>query len=374
MRIRRVAWMPFRLPFATTFATARGMAAAREGLLLRLESTDGLAGLGEASPLPAFGGGTVGDARALLRKLGPALAGTQIEQAEAVLAAVGKHRPGAAAVACAVDTALLDLNGRSAGRPVAALLGGRPGRAVPVNATIGQPDTDAAAAAAAHAIAKGFRCVKLKVGLAGSVEAERARIAQVRRAIGQHTTLRLDANGAWGPDLAIEVLRAVERYGIEFVEQPVPADDLEGLARVRAGCGVPVAADEAACTPEQARCIVAAGAADILIVKPMAAGGLRAGRTIIELAAKAGLRALVSTTIDSGVGVAAALHLAAVLPDPPPACGLATAVLLDGDLIRPRLLPQDGTMQVPATPGLGVALDPAQLACFGGVWEEVVAG
>jgi|DewCreStandDraft_1066081.scaffolds.fasta_scaffold00058_116 o-succinylbenzoate synthase len=374
MRICRVAWMPFRLPFATTFATARGMAAAREGLLLRLESTDGLEGLGEASPLPAFGGGTVEDVRALLHELAPALVGVEVEQAEAVLETLDMHRPGAAAVACAVDTALLDLSGRSAGRPVAALLGGQPGRAIPVNATIGWPDAGAAADAAVRAIAEGFRCVKLKVGLAGSVEAERARIAQVRRAIGPQAALRLDANGAWSPDLAIEVLRAVEAYGIEFVEQPVPADDLEGLARVRAGCRVPVAADEAACTPEQARRVVAAGAADILIVKPMAAGGLRAGRTIIALAAEAGLRALVTTTIDSGVGVAAALHLAAVLPDPPPACGLATAMLLDGDLIRPRPFPQDGTMRVPATPGLGVALDPARPACCGSAWEEVGAG
>ncbi len=373
MRIRRISWMLFRLPFAAPFATARGSAAIRAGLLLCLEGAEGLEGLGEASPLPAFGGGTVEDARALVRELAPALAGAEIEHADAILATVDRRRPGAAAVACAVDTALLDLRGRHAGRPAAALLGGQPGRAVPVNATIGQPDAGAAAEAAGRAIAEGFGCVKLKTGLGLPAGAELARIAQVRAAIGPHAALRLDANGAWAPDEAIAILRAAEPYGIELVEQPVPAEDLEGLTRVRASCGVPVAADEAACTLEQAQRVLRAEAADALIVKPMAAGGLRAGRQIVDLAVQAGLRAIVTTTIDSSVGIASALHLAAALPDPLPACGLATGLLLAGDLARPRLLPQRGTMTVPDAPGLGVALDPTQLARFGGGWEEVAA-
>lgn len=372
MRIHRISWIPFRLPFAATFATARGPAAVREGLLLRLESAEGLEGLGEASPLPAFGGGTVQDALALVRELAPALAGAETEHVEAILGRLDLHRPGAAAVSCAVDTALLDLNGRYAGSPVAALLGGKPGRAIPVNATIGRPDAGAAAEAAGRAIAEGFRCVKLKTGLGLPAGAELARIARVREAIGPHATLRLDANGAWAPDEAITVLRAAEAYDIELVEQPVPAEDLDGLARVRSGCSVPVAADEAACTLEQAQRVVRAGAADVLIVKPMAAGGLRAARRIIELAVQAGLRPIVTTTIDSSVGIAAALHLAAALLDPLPACGLATGLLLAGDLARPRLLPQQGTMTVPDAPGLGVALDPAQLARFGGGWKETV--
>jgi len=176
----------------------------------------------------------------------------------------------------------------------------------------------------------------------GSREAEIARVAAVRAALGPAIRLRLDANGAWGVDEAIAIIRAVERYGIELVEQPAPVDDLAGLARVRAAVDTPIAADESVGGPEQARQVVEAGAADVLIVKPIPAGGLRRAREVIALAQAAGLRALVTTTIDSGVGVAAALHLAATLPAPPLACGLATGPLLVGDLIAAPLYARAG--------------------------------
>ncbi len=368
MKIQRIAWMPFRVPWAGAFATAHGAARFREGAILRLTTADGLEGLGEAAPVPAFGGGTLDDVLAILGGLAPRLAGRDLAAIDELLASLDVARSGAAALACALDTALCDIRARAAGIPVAALLGGAPGAPVPVNATIGAPDDAAACLAAHRAVAAGFRCVKLKVGLGPTRAAEIARIAAVRAAIGPSVRLRVDANGAWSVAEAIAIIRAVEHHQLELVEQPVAAADLAGMARVRSAVDTPLAADEPVAGPEQARAVIAAGAADVLVVKPMLAGGLRPARGVIALARAAGLGAIVTTTIDAGVGAAAALHLAATLPAPTLACGLATGPLLAADLLAQPLAIEDGTMPLPAGPGLGVALDERQLARYGGAW------
>jgi L-alanine-DL-glutamate epimerase-like enolase superfamily enzyme len=152
----------------------------------------------------------------------------------------------------------------------------------------------------------------------------------------------------------------------------VAPDDLIGMAQVRASVRTPIAADEAVGGPEQAARVIAAGAADILVIKPMMAGGLRRAREIIARTQPAGLRAFVTTTIDAGVGVAAALHLAATLPTPL-ACGLATGTLLVGDLLVQPIVVRNGAMQLPNQPGLGVRIDQRQVALYASGWQEVAA-
>lgn len=365
MTIVRARWARFRLPYAGPFATARGAEAMREGLILRLETDDGCTGLGEASPVPGFGGDTLADAEQALAEWLPAVVGREVEEVHQL--------PASTAAACALDTALLDLQGQRAGVPVAGLLGGSSRRVVPVNATIVAPAPDAAAAAARAAVEAGFGCVKLKVGLAPTPGEELVRIAAVRAAIGPAVELRLDANGAWDAAGAVALLRAAESLDLALVEQPVPAGDLAGMAAVRRRVGVPIAADESAGTPERARRVIAAEAADALVVKPMLTGGLRAARAVVDLARDAGLRAIVTTTIDAGVGVVAALHLAAILSPPVPACGLATGPLLAADLLSEPLRAAGGMMRPPDGPGLGVALDEAQLGRFAGPWRGVSA-
>jgi len=238
--------------------------------------------------------------------------------------------------------------------PLAALLA--PGHAaeVPVNATVGAPGLEDAAAAAKRAVDAGFRTIKLKVGIAGSPSAEVERVAAVRAAVGPDVALRLDANGAWAPDEAVALLRRLAAYDLDLVEQPVPPGDFAGLARVRRAVDVPIAADESATTLDAVRTLLQAEAVDAVVVKPMVAGGPRAARSIIEEATGAGLRAIVTTTIDAGVGIALALHVAATLPAPIPACGLATGSLLATDLLSSPLAITQGRMAVPAGGGLGV--------------------
>ena len=144
------------------------------------------------------------------------------------------------------------------------------------------------------------------------------------------------------------------------------------MARIRKSVHTPIAADESVGGPQQAAQVIAASAADVLVIKPMMAGGLRRARAIIAQAQRAGLQTLVTTTIDAGVGVAAALHLAATLPTPL-ACGLATGALLVGDLLAQPIVVRNGALHVPDQPGLGVRMDERQMALYASGWQEVAA-
>ncbi len=366
MKIKQVEWRAYRLPFVGQFSTAQGELGAREGVIIKLEADNGLFGLGEAAPLPEFGGGTVAEVLARLDAISAGLPGMSLETLEAQITEWLEYpEPGVTALACGLDMAACDLLAQIEGLPLAAFLSPttnfQPPIAIPVNATIAAPDDFRAAQAAAQAVSQGFGCIKLKVGMAATVGQEIARVGAVRAAIGPVVKLRLDANGAWTAARAIEILRAVAEFEIELVEQPTVPYDLKRLALVRQAVTIPIAAEEPVTGLPAARAIIRAEAADILVIKPMVVGGLRVGRQIIELAQAAGLQAFVTTTLDSGIAIAGALHLAATLSEPRRHCGLATAQLLTDTLVQNLPPVVNGQMVVPTAPGLGVTLTPAAI-------------
>jgi len=356
MKVTGVSWTAFRLPMRAPFRTASGEVTEREGLVLRLATDAGLVGLGEASPHPALGLAALRKVEAALRQVAPRLIGADPLCLDTPCAGLPP------ALACAVDTAACDALARARSVSVARLLSQRVRSQVPVNATIGAESAVETARQAAAACRAGFGCVKLKVGLASDVAEERERVAAVRDALGPEIALRLDANGAWDSEGAIRTIQALEAYDLEFVEQPVPADDLDGLRQVQEAVRTPIAADEAITGLEAAQRVLELGAARVLVVKPMVVGSLQPARTMIELALKAGVSVVITTTIDTGVGVAAALHLAATLPEGSPACGLATSSLLADDIVTQRPVPCGGVMVLPEGLGLGIELDDTALS------------
>ena len=362
MTIARVAWRPLSIPFGSGFEAAPGRHACREGLVLKIECEDGTVGLGEVSPLPGFGGGRLGDCLVVLRSWAGHLRGLPPEQARLQLARMAEHNTHVPALLFGLETALLDAEACRRDVPLATLLARPRRQSVAVNATVAVADAEAAATAARAAVDEGFGCVKLKVGMADSVAAEVARLERVRAAIGAGVELRADANGAWSAAQAVAVLGGARGVGLSLVEQPVAADDLDGLARVRREGGVPVGADEAVGSLADARAVLAAEAADVLVLKPTVIGGLKLCRWIVDEAAPAGVEVIVTSTLEAGIGVAAALQLAATLHESAPACGLATGRLLAADLLRAPLRVVDGAIVLPEAPGLGIRLDEAQLA------------
>ena len=358
MKVDRLSWTPYCIPFRRPFVTSHGIQSVRRGFLLRLHTDTGLVGLGEAAPIPGSPAGAWSDVGRLIEAVSPRLPGKRLHEAARVPESLGQLHPAAlAAVRCGLDTAVCDVLARADAVPLAVWLHRQASESVPVNATIALADTASAAEAAARARASGFACVKLKVGMAAGVKAECQRVAAVREAMGTGMKLRLDANGAWGVEQAIRTIQALEPYGIELVEQPVRCGDIEALGRVRAAVRTPIAADEDVTGVAAAERVLRAGAAQVLVIKPMVVGGLRPARAIVERAQAYGVSCIVTTTLDTDIGTAAALHLAATLPAPAPACGLATGGLLTADLLASPLTVRGGRMQRPDGTGLGVRLD-----------------
>jgi o-succinylbenzoate synthase len=346
-----------RIPFRRPFATSAGMWLEREAWLLRLTDADGRTGLGEAVVEPADGEVAASVLESLVRDAvseagrGRLPTGTELES---------HGRPGRA-LRAALDAARFDLDGS----PSAAVLA--EGLGVGVNATLPLLGPRASAEAAMQAVAAGFATLKLKGGVERETEVLVDRLRAVRQAVGPDVGLRLDVNGAWDPATAEERLDAVARFDLAYVEQPLAGDDAGALAELRRRVRVPIAADETVESVRAARELLDAGAVDVLVVKPARVGGIEAGREIAALAAGRGVPVVVSTLFETGVGIAAALALAATLPavDGPAGTGpvdhgLATAGLLEHDLLRDQLVVEDGRMWLPDEPGpggLGIGAD-----------------
>ncbi len=222
---------------------------------------------------------------------------------------------------------------------------------IPVNVTV--PAVDGETAHRIVTASGGCRTAKVKVAEPGQSERDEVeRLEAVRDALGPGGAIRVDANGGWDVDTAIARLRVLDRAagGLEYAEQPVA--DVPGLAAVRRATHVPVAADESIRRAEDPFAVVRAEAADIVVLKVQPLGGVRA---CLDLAAEVGLPVVVSSALETSVGLAAGIALAAALPDLPYACGLATAQLLTADVTGRPLLPRDGQIEVSrpeADPGL----------------------
>ncbi|MCJ1671985.1 MULTISPECIES: o-succinylbenzoate synthase [unclassified Rathayibacter] len=214
---------------------------------------------------------------------------------------------------------------------------------IPVNATV--PAVDAGEVAAILASYHGCRTAKVKVAERGQTLADDvARVAEVRRVLGPEGRIRVDANGGWNVDEAEHAVHALASADLEYVEQPCASvDELADLRRRVKWMGIPVAADESVRKAADPLAVARAGAADLLVVKAQPLGGVRRA---LDIVAEAGLPAVVSSALDSSVGLAMGAALAAALPELPYDCGLGTASLLAADVTERPLRPVDGAIPV----------------------------
>ena len=360
-------WRPFRLPLRAPIVAASSTIEEREGVLLELRDEEGRSGFGEASPFPEDGDGGAPEVLRLLDEWAPRLlAGEGLPS--------DQHSAVAAALRCALDCARLDLAGRRRGLRIAAISGGGAVREVQVNAVIGDGPPEWVRERAAAAVAAGYGTIKLKVAV-GTLEEDRRRV-QALREVAPDATLRLDANGGWDASVAAKAIESLAHYDLEYVEQPLPAGDLAGLAALRQEGVCRIAADETVADREAGERILDTGAADILVLKPMRLGGIRPALSLAHDASWDGVSCVVTTMFDSSFGVAAALHLAAAVDTLNAwgrlAHGLGTAEHLAADLVARPLIPVRGALHIPSPIGLGIEPDEAAVeAVATGDWVEL---
>jgi muconate cycloisomerase len=359
MRISAVEAVPYALPFRDDYVTARGSLAAREMVLLRVRTDDGVEGLGEAVPMTLRGGESLERVeRALLRsrrrigRIDPAgLAGDEpLEAAIDAFIHVAAGRRLAGPAAAALEMAFFDLAGKLTGRPVWKLLRGEAAAPVRCNATLAAGEPAKVAESARAWADDGFDTFKLKLGAGSDAEQVRA----VRDAVGPAARIRVDANGAFPPPDAIALLAELEPLGIELAEQPSPT--LRDLAAVSASSSIPVAADESVSSSKDAGKAREAGACSYATAKLSKVGGIGVAGAIAGE-----LPTYLSSALDGPVGIAAAAHAANAIyrtaDDPGLAHGLATQRLFADTIASRECELRDGHLHLPDGPGLGVELD-----------------
>lgn len=318
------------LALSEEFTISRGSTTTTENVIVRIEDGAGRVGVGGAAP-SAYYGERVADVERTLPSLldaaknvgEPALT----RRIERELAA---EAPAAPAARAAVSIAVHDLVATQADEPLYRRFGLDPGRAPPTSYTISIDSPSVMAQRARRAREAGYPILKVKLG----TDDDRARIDAIRK-LAPRAYIRVDANGEWTPEEAIEKVDWLANANVQFVEQPVPGDDIDGLARVAEESVLPIAADESCVTAADVPAV--ADAADIVVVKLMKCGGIRPAKRQIEAARAHDMDVMLGCMIESNASIAASCHLAP----------LADYADLDGSL----LLESDPYEGVPITNG-----------------------
>jgi L-alanine-DL-glutamate epimerase-like enolase superfamily enzyme len=358
--------VPYLEPETWTFGRSWGLTSG----IVEVSTDAGIVGLGELPGVP-----TIDTAVAAARAVGGLVIGEDPREITRFLRATWRHGwhhfayVGNNAVA-AIEMALWDILGKSCELPVSALLGGTVRATVPYYFYLSVPDRDPATARAqaAEGVRRGFRTLYLKIGF--DVANDVALAQAVREEVGPDVAIRVDANEAWTVHEAAKALRAFEDVDLEFLEQPIDMDDIDGLALLRAQTSVPIGANQAAWLLHKVPQIIAKQAADVIVTDPHQLGSIRAFRDVAGMCEVARIPLVKHSFGDLGVTTAATLHVLGGLHGPVLAHQTHLNVL-EHDLLAERLEFVDGALPVPARPGLGVDLDRDALAHYKAVYDEV---
>jgi L-alanine-DL-glutamate epimerase-like enolase superfamily enzyme len=356
MHIRSIEPFAVSLPMVKPLIMAGEEVRRAENMLVRIASADEQIGWGEAAAAPTMTGETVAGMVAAVHYLAPVLIGRDAADiAGAVKAMHGRMYANHGAKA-AIEIALHDLLGRATGRPVHALIGNKRCSRLPLMSPIGGGDVDGDARAAALKKASGITAFKIKVGIDTPAH-DAARTRAICAALRNGCLISADANQGFTTEEAIAFVRAVAGAGLDFVEQPVAAEDLAGMAAVAAATDIAIGADEGIHSAADIARHHERGAARGVSLKAIKLGGIRAVVEAGRLADDLRMRVNVSCkTGESSVGCAAALHVASVIPNV--AWGLTlTHTGLADDVVTDPIWAERGYANVPDRPGLGVEVD-----------------
>jgi L-alanine-DL-glutamate epimerase-like enolase superfamily enzyme len=340
-----------------------------EYVIVRIDTDDGAYGIGESVTDIGFFGEPLEEVKSAIDvHLGPRLVGANPFDIEKAMHSLDFR--GNSCARAGIDLALHDLAGRVLGVPVSVLLGGTVRSRVPVAVEIAGGPPEGMASYARRCMDRGIRAFKAKIG--GIPEQDVERIAAMREAVGPGVSIRADANQGFSVKEAIRFchLSEAQGLGVDLLEQPVQAWNLDGMAHVRASVDTLIEADESAYSIHDVMNIIRRDAADVINIKIDKAGGLHSAKKIAALAEAAGLKTVLGTAFGLGPEIAAKLHLAASTVGVTDAVEFTEILLHDNILSGPvgkslsLPLDEDGCFAVPEGPGLGVEIDLEQMAQF----------
>jgi muconate cycloisomerase len=353
VKIVGMTMLPQRLRRTHRWQTASYTAEAVQVFYLKLQTEDGLTGIGAASVMPRDDAAFKPGMSALEAAIRETLIGREMIDFDRFSAELERRLPKYPRHRVAVEMALLDLIAKAAGDSLSQSLGGRQHQTIPVLKMLGMGAPDFMADRAAQLVAQGYRFLKIKLGAGPTKDLERFKA--VREAVDERVKFTADFNGAYDAPTAIGVIDRLTAEGLTMVEQPVPPTDLEGMAAVNKSVTPMVLADQSVNAPADVEKIAKAGAARAVSIKLLKLGGFRNSRAVVRACESMGLACHVGGTATTRLVEAAQAHFISATPGIIMPAEIAEFEELEGDLVEGfRVV--DGAIAVPKGPGLGVSL------------------
>ncbi len=366
MKITDIKTQLIRIPFTEYLRAAYGGRSHASFLLVVVETDEGIVGYGEHDGLfyetaDAF----------IHSELKPLLLGedpTQIEFLNHKMEHFFLWNSFAAYPISAIDMALYDIKGKKLGVPAYELLGGLYREKMEVTGLIHMHSTEEDVASAVRLKERGYRVLKIKVGLNPYKDMER--LAAIREAVGPKIPFRIDPNMAWSPRTAVRWIRKMEKFNLQWVEQPVPSWDKKGLLEVARAVDTPLSADESCMTVRDAMELAELGAVEVFNVYLTECGGITRAKQIVSIANVAGIACVIGTWGEGGVGQAAVLHLVASSQNFEHPSDSAIGLTADSFITEPFTFDSQACLSVPRKPGLGVELDSSKIKTYSSLVGE----
>ena len=355
MRITRIDIYKYSVKLKEAFVTSLGRHEYAENVAVLISTETGIKGAGECSPFMTINGESAETCFVVAHYLAKTLHGKdplKVEECSGLMDAVIY---GNASIKSAFDIALHDIASQHAGLPLYTFLGGNNKKPLVTDYTVSIGEVDKMAMDAAEIKRKGFQSIKVKLGREKDKDVERIRA--IRKAIGNETPLRIDANQGWNTETAIATLKALAPYNIQYCEEPVPRWDFMELPRIKKESSIPVMADESCCDHHDAKRLIGLQACDLFNIKLGKSSGFFKAKKIIALAERAGIKMQVGGFLESRLGFTASAHLA-LTSDEVLYCDFDTPLMFEEDpVVGGITYDNNGVVRMPDTPGLGAILD-----------------
>ncbi|QBK24671.1 mandelate racemase/muconate lactonizing enzyme family protein [Ureibacillus thermophilus] len=310
MNIKRIEILAVHFPLVKPFIVSYGTYPKMPSIIVKLTTDDGLVGWGESVPDEHVTGETFESTFHVLKhSLAPAMLNENPCHFEAIHEKMDRIVKGSPSAKAAIDIACFDLVGKKLGVPVYQLIGGRFHKKFPITHVLSIDEPDKMADEAQEKVQEGYRSFKMKVGT--EVERDVERIKAVRQRVGEHIAIRVDVNQGWvNSSNTLKALRYLESLGIDWVEQPVLADDIDGMMEVKSKSRIPLMIDEGLCSFRDMREIIAKKAADKVNIKLMKCGGIYPAAKLATMAEMAGIECQIGSMVESSIASAAGFHVA----------------------------------------------------------------
>ena len=357
MKIKRITTHRFSAPLKHPFVTALRSVDHLEDIIVEIETENGYVGYGEGAPTPQITGETIGSIEAAVAFLAPLLKGRDIVASfDTILETLHHSIKHNTTAKSALESALYDLRSQAMGLPLYRMLGGTK-QHFQTDITISLNPIEEMVRDALEAVAQGYRTLKIKGG--EDPERDTERILAIRDSLPGEITLRLDANQGWTPQESVRLLQAIEKRGVlaECIEQPVRADDIEGLRYIRERVETPLLADESIFSLEDANRVLEMQAVDYINIKLAKTGGISRALMLADLAKAHGVKCMMGCMLEGPIAIAAATHVASAKADTITMLDLDAVSLLASQPLPAEIAFGGNSITLSQKHGLGIALE-----------------